>query len=97
MTIEQLKKANELNKQIDRLETKLIHIENAYKITVVSGCSEFNIERYTEPQIFQMIKEYYEEKLKQAKEELEGFVHCYELNLRAFVFEKPYEGEVMKG
>ena len=71
MTIEQLKKANELNKQIDRLETELTHIENAYKITVVSGCSEFDIEHYTEPQIFQMIKEYYEEKLKQAKEEFD--------------------------
>ena len=72
MTIEQLQKANELQKQIDELEAITNSMENAYRIDVECNYTNFTILYEEKPQIFQMIKEYYEEKLKQAKEEFES-------------------------
>ena len=71
MTIEQLKKANELQKQIDELEDITNSTENAYRIDVECNYANFTILYDENPQIFKMIKEYYEEKLKQAKEEFD--------------------------
>lgn len=38
----------------------------------------------------------YKSKMR-ADVELEGLIRCYELGIRTFIFEKTYEGEVMKG
>lgn len=71
MTIEQLKKANELQKQIDELEDITNGMENAYRIDVECNYANFTICYDENPQIFKMIKEHYKEKLKQAKEEFD--------------------------